>query len=452
MPFIPHTDEEIKSMLDTIGVANIDVLFDEIPKELWSSKLDQLPDQMTEMEVVKKVKALAKKDGTPICFAGAGAYEHHIPAAVWQVATRGEFYTSYTPYQAEVAQGNLQVIYEYQSMIAHLTGMDVSNASMYDGASALAEAILMAIRANRKSKSKLILVPRTVNPVYAQVAHNIVKNQDIHLEYIDYDPATGLIDSKALDAYQDRDITAVVVPQPNYFGLYEDVHSLTDWTHTHNALAIAVVNPMSLALLSTPGKWGENGADICCGEGQSMGIPMSSGGPFYGFLTCKESFVRQMPGRIVGMTTDLEGNPGFVLTFQAREQHIRRAKATSNICTNQGLMVTASTIYMALLGSSGLRNVAAHCINNADKLKKKLATIDGLKVLFDGAGFHEFVVQVQRSAAAVIADMAGRGYVAGVDISEQYPELGECILLCVTETKSDDELDAFVENLSACLD
>ncbi len=188
---------------------------------------------------------------------------------------------------------------------------------------------------------------------------------------------------------------------------------------------------MSLALLSTPGKWGEKGADICCGEGQSMGIPMSSGGPFYGFLTCKQEFVRQMPGRIVGMTTDLDGNPGFALTFQAREQHIRRAKATSNICTNQGLMVTASTIYMALLGSTGLRNVSAHCINNTEKLKKRLATVEGLELLFDGAGFHEFVVKVKRSAAAVIADMAARDYVAGVDISDQYPELGECLTECL---------------------
>ncbi len=451
MPFIPHTQEDIKAMLDTIGVANIDDLFDEIPKELWSSKLDQLDDGLPEMAVVKKVSALAKKDGTPKCFAGAGAYEHHIPAAVWQVATRGEFYTAYTPYQAEVSQGTLQVIYEYQSMIAHMTGLDVSNASMYDGASALAEAILMAVRANRKSKSKRVLVPDTLNPVYKQVAHNIVHNQQITLESVHFDPNTGLINLQDLARFSGEDITALVIPQPNYFGRYEDVHALTDWAHENKAMAIGVVNPISLALLTAPGQWGENGVDICCGEGQSMGVPLSSGGPYYGFLTCKQQFVRQMPGRIVGMTTDLDDNPGFALTYQAREQHIRRAKATSNICTNQGLMVTASTIYMALLGSNGLRNVAAHCIQNTQKLKDKLADVKGLKVLFNDRGFHEFVVQVERSADDIIADMAAKGYVAGVNISDAYPELGQCLLLCVTETKTEDDLDEFVSALSMCL-
>lgn len=451
MPFIPHTEDDIKAMLDTIGVANIDDLFDEIPKELWSSKLDQLDDGLPEMAVIKKVSALAKKDGTPACYAGAGAYEHHIPAAVWQVATRGEFYTAYTPYQAEVSQGTLQVIYEYQSMIAHMTGLDVSNASMYDGASALAEAMIMAVRANRKSKSKLILVPKNLNPVYARVAHNIVKNQEITLEYVEFDHKTGLIDHQDLNRHKDQDITALVIPQPNYFGLYEDVHALSDWAHDNKAMAIGVVNPISLALLTAPGQWGKSGVDICCGEGQSMGVPLSSGGPYYGFLTCKQDFVRQMPGRIVGMTTDLDNNPGFALTYQAREQHIRRAKATSNICTNQGLMVTASTIYMALLGSNGLRNVAAHCINNTATLKTKLSGLKGLKVLFDGSGFHEFVIQVKRPADEIIAKMADKGFVAGVNISDDYPELGHCILLCVTETKTDADLDAFVNALSNCL-
>jgi len=451
MPFIPHTDDDIKAMLDTIGVANIDELFDEIPKNLWSSKLDQLDDGLPEMAVIKKVSALAKKDGTPACYAGAGAYEHHIPAAVWQVATRGEFYTSYTPYQAEVSQGTLQVIYEYQSMIAHMTGLDVSNASMYDGASALAEAILMAVRANRKSKSKTILVPKTVNPVYLQVVKNIVTNQEIELISIDFNTETGCIDPQTLKQYEGQDITALVIPQPNYFGLYEDVHSLTDWAHAQNAMAIGVVNPISLALLTAPGQWGHKGVDICCGEGQSMGVPLSSGGPYYGFLTCKQQFVRQMPGRIVGMTTDLDDNPGFALTYQAREQHIRRAKATSNICTNQGLMVTASTIYMALLGSNGLRNVAAHCINNTATLKDKLANIKGLNILFKDSGFHEFVIQVERPADDIIADMATKGYVAGVNISDDYPELGQCILLCVTETKTDEDLDEFASALAECL-
>jgi len=452
MPFIPHTEEDIKEMLETIGVDSINQLFDEIPAELISSKLDQIPDRMSEMEVTRHITKLAKKDGTPMCFAGAGAYEHHIPAAVWQVTTRGEFYTAYTPYQPEVAQGTLQVIYEYQSMMAHLTGMDVSNASLYDGSSGLAEAILMAVRANRKSKTKTILIPKNINPVYIQVVNNIVKNQEINIAEIDFDPVTGLVDHEHLKSFSGQDITAVVVPQPNYFGLYEDVHSMTNWAHEQNAMVVALVNPMSLALLSAPGNWGEKGADICCGEGQSMGVPMSSGGPYYGFLTCKEANVRNMPGRIVGMTTDLDGNPGFVLTYQAREQHIRRAKATSNICTNQGLMVTASTIYMSLLGSTGLRNVAANCIQNTETLKQKLAAVEGLKLLFDGAGFHEFVVQLDTANAAdVIEKMAARDIVAGVDISSQYPQLGQCLLLCVTETKTNADLDDFITNLKACL-
>ena len=452
MPFIPHTEDEIKDMLDTIGVDSINQLFDEIPAELISSKLDQIPERMSEMEVTRHIKKLAQKDGTPMCFAGAGAYEHHIPAAVWQVTTRGEFYTAYTPYQPEVAQGTLQVIYEYQSMMAHLTGMDVSNASLYDGSSGLAEAVLMAVRANRKSKSKTILIPKNINPTYTQVVNNIVKNQEIKIVGVDFDPTTGLVDQDHLASFADQDITAVVVPQPNYFGLYEDVHAMTNWAHQQNALVIGLVNPMSLALLSAPGNWGEQGADICCGEGQSMGVPLSSGGPYYGFLTCKEPLVRNMPGRIVGMTTDLDGNEGFVLTYQAREQHIRRAKATSNICTNQGLMVTASTIYMSLLGSTGLRNVAANCIKNTDSLKQKLKSVDGIKLLFDGAGFHEFVIQLKfANAADVIEKMAAKDIVAGVDISAQYPALGQSILLCVTETKTKADLQHFVEALQSCL-
>ncbi|MFC3194118.1 aminomethyl-transferring glycine dehydrogenase subunit GcvPA [Marinicella sediminis] len=452
MPFIPHTEDEIKDMLDTIGVDNINQLFDEIPAELIHNKLDEIPERMSEMEVTRHINKLAKQDGTPMCFAGAGAYEHHIPAAVWQLTTRGEYYTAYTPYQPEAAQGTLQVIYEYQSMMAHLTGMDVSNASLYDGSSGLAEAILMAVRANRKSKSKNILIPKNINPVYIQVVNNIVKNQEINIIEVDFDPVTGLVDHNHLYSFADSDITAVVVPQPNYFGLYEDVHAMTNWAHDQNAVVIGLVNPMSLALLSAPGNWGEKGADICCGEGQSMGVPLSSGGPYYGFLTCKQPYVRNMPGRIVGMTTDVDGKAGFVLTYQAREQHIRRAKATSNICTNQGLMVTASTIYMSLLGSTGLRNVAANCIQNTDKLKHKLAKTDGLKLLFEGAGFHEFVVQLDSAQAAdVIEKMAARDIVAGVDISAHYPALGQAILLCVTETKTDEDLDHFVANLQACL-
>ncbi len=451
MPFIPHTDEDIKRMLERIGVDSIDALFDEIPRELISSRLDEIPAQKSEMAVARLMREHARKDGTPMCFAGAGAYEHHIPAAVWQITTRGEYYTAYTPYQAEVSQGTLQVIYEFQSMMAHLTGLQVSNASLYDGASALAEAVLMAVRANRKSKSKTVLMPRTVHPVYRRVVHNIVKNQGIHLLEVGFDAASGVTDLDALNQHRGEDITALVIPQPNYFGLLEPVNELTDWARANGALAIGVVNPTSLALLQAPGAWGESGVDICIGEGQPLGVPLSSGGPYFGFMTCANDFVRQIPGRIVGRTTDADGQPGFTLTFQAREQHIRRAKATSNICTNQGLMVTAATIYMALLGDVGLRNVATACINGAAALKDALREVDGIALKFDGPGFHEFVVQTQKPAGEVIAAMADHGIVAGVDVSADYPELGHALLLCVTETKTQDDLAHFVHTLKSVL-
>ncbi|MCF6301076.1 MAG: aminomethyl-transferring glycine dehydrogenase subunit GcvPA [Proteobacteria bacterium] len=451
MPFIPHTEQEIKQMLDAIGVAEINQLFDEIPEQLISSKLDEIPEQMNEMQVNRHIINLARQDGTSLCFAGAGAYEHHIPAAIWQLTTRGEFYTAYTPYQAEVSQGTLQVIYEYQSMIAHMTGMEVSNASLYDGASGLAEAILMAVRANRKSQSKVILIPKTINPVYRRVANNIVKNQNIKLVEIGFDPNTGLTNTDEVKKYSSQDITAIIIPQPNYFGLYEDVNTLTNWAHENKAVPVALVNPSSLALLEAPGKWGELGADICVGEGQPLGVPLSSGGPYFGFLTCKERLVRQMPGRIVGMTTDVDGKRGFALTFQAREQHIRRAKATSNICTNQGLMVTAATIYMALLGGTGLRNVATNCINNTQLLKNKLSNIAGVTLSFSGPGFHEFLIQLNSPVETVVEKMAEHNIVAGVNISDDYPELGQALLLCVTETKTEQDLDLFVKTLQICL-
>lgn len=451
MPFIPHTEDDIERMLKVIGVDNIENLFDEIPPELISSRLEDVPRRMTEMEVNKHIKKLAQQDGTPLCFAGAGAYEHHIPSAVWHVATRGEFYTAYTPYQPEVSQGTLQVIYEYQSIMAKLTGMQVSNASLYDGASALAEAVLMSVRANRKSKSKTILIPETLNPIYKEVTHNIVKNQGIKIISVALNKSTGLVDHDDLDHYANQDITALVIPQPNYFGLYEDVDTLTNWAKSNNAFAIGVVNPIAMALLTPPGEWGNEGADICIGEGQPLGIPVSSGGPYFGFLTCKQQLVRQVPGRIVGRTTDLDGEDAYALTYQTREQHIRRAKATSNICTNQGLMVTAATVYMSLLGPSGLKKVAVSCVSNTNLLKEKLSKIDNINVIFNTPNFHEFVIQVESNAANIIEKMAEKNIVCGVDISQQYPQLGQCILLCVTETKTEQDIDHLVNNLQQCL-
>ncbi len=451
MPFIPHTEADIQAMLDAIGVNSIDDLFDEIPAELRNDTLAIVPPRRSEMEVSRLIKQKAAKDGTPMCFAGAGAYEHHIPAAIWQIVTRGEYYTAYTPYQAEVSQGTLQMIYEFQTMMAKLTGMEVSNASLYDGASALAEAALMAVRSNRKSRSRTILVPRSLNPAYREVLHNIVHNQDITIKDVDYDLQTGTVNPAQLAAFEDQDITALVIPQPNYFGQFEDVHTLTDWAHAHNALAIAVVNPTALAVLEAPGQWGKTGADICVGEGQPLGIPLSSGGPYFGFMTTRKQFIRQMPGRIVGQTSDMDGNIGYTLTFQAREQHIRRAKATSNICTNQGLMVSAAIIYMALLGPQGLKNVALASMDTAARLREKLLQIPGVESVFETPGFHEFVVRLSQPVAPVLKKLAKENIVGGVDISHSHQELGNALLLCATETKTDEDLAHFAQALEKAL-
>ncbi|MBD3647744.1 MAG: aminomethyl-transferring glycine dehydrogenase subunit GcvPA, partial [Pseudomonadales bacterium] len=342
MPFVPHSPEDEKAMLAAIGVESIEDLFDEIPSDLRAGVLKKVPDGISEMELLRLMGERARRDEVDLCFLGAGAYEHHVPSAIWDLVTRGEFLTAYTPYQAEASQGLLQTIYEYQTMMSRLTAMDVSNASVYEGASALAEAVLMAVRANKKSKSRKILCLGNVHPSYVSACRNIVYNQKIELEKIDWDPDSGLVPMGRFNGYEGEDIAAVIVPWPNFFGGLDDVHALTDWAHTQGALVIGVVNPMALALLTPPGEWGEAGADIVVGEGQPLGIPLASGGPYLGFMCCKQEIVRQMPGRIIGRTQDLDGREGFTLTLQAREQHIRRAKATPNICTNQGLRVTAA--------------------------------------------------------------------------------------------------------------
>lgn len=446
MPFIPHTEEEIKSMLDAIGASSIDDLFDEIPAELRAEGL-KIDPGMNELELSRMMNARASEDGTPAVFVGAGAYEHHIPAAVWEIATRGEYYSAYTPYQAEASQGTLQLLYEFQSMIAHLMAMDVSNASLYDGASALAEAVLMAVRANRKSKSKRILMPRTVNPVYRKVAKTIVTNQGITLEELDYDREGGHMDPASLPA-EPGDVAALVIPQPNFFGVLEEVNALTDWAHSHGILVIAVVNPTAMAMLSPPGDWGETGADIAIGDGQPLGAPLASGGPYFGFMTCKQEFVRQMPGRIIGKTVDLDGKDGYALTLQAREQHIRRSKATSNICTNQGLLTTAATIYMSLMGAAGLEQVALLSHANTNELSDKLTAQSGVSKVFQRPVFHESVLKFDHSVADIQSGMAAQNIVAGFDLSEDYPELAGCMMVCATETKAESDLDNYVDTFN----
>lgn len=443
MPFIPHTESDVREMLAAIGAPSIDALFEEIPATLRIKSLAGIPEALTEMEVGRLMQQRASRDGRPLNFLGAGAYEHHIPAAVWAIVTRGEFYSAYTPYQAEASQGTLQLLYEYQTMMASLTGMQVSNASLYDGASALAEACLMAVRAHRKSKSARILVPAALNPTYVDVARAITEGQNLKFDVLPYDTASGTLRTASLDAYRGQDITAVVVQQPNFFGLLEDVDAIADWAQANNALLIAVVNPLSLALLKPPGEWGTKGADIVVGDGQPFGVPLSSGGPYFGFMTTRMEHVRQMPGRIIGRTVDLDGKPGFTLTLQAREQHIRRSKATSNICTNQGLLVTAATIHMSLLGAAGLENVAAASQTQTSALVAALTRVKGVKLAFGGPRFHEAVLQLDRKVGDVLEALAQRGIVGGYDLSRQYPDLGNALLVCATETRTDDDIEAY---------
>jgi len=441
MPFIPHTEDDTREMLAAIGADSLDDLFDEIPKELLIDSLDGVPPALNEMEIRRLMTGRAATDGMPLCFIGAGAYEHHIPTAVWDIATRGEFYSAYTPYQAEASQGTLQVIYEYQTMITELTGLDVSNASLYDGASGLAEASLMAVRSNRKAKSGRILLAPGVNPTYEKVAKTIAGRQSITFERLPMDNATG---NAAADLEAGESPVAVVIQQPSFHGTLEDVDRLTDWAHANGAVVIAVVNPVSLALLKAPGSWGAEGADIACGEGQPLGVPLSSGGPYFGFMTCRQQHVRQMPGRIVGKTTDLDDQPGFALTLQAREQHIRRSKATSNICTNQGLMVTAATIYMALLGFAGLRQVAMRSLQNTTLLVDKLLALDGVERLYTGPHFHEVALRLKQPVAEVLDALAARNILGGFN-------LGDALLVCATETKTEADIDAYVDAMNDIL-
>src|ERR1700753_1221270 len=416
MAFIPHTPDDIARMLEAIGARSIEDLFDEIPSDLRAGTLN-VPAPLSEMEIARLMTERAAIDGRPLNFIGAGAYEHHIPAPVWAITTRGEFYSAYTPYQAEASQGTLQLIYEYQSMMCALTGMEVSNASLYDGASALAEACLMAVRSNRASSSRRILMPRAVNPTYAQVAQAIAGNQEISFVPVDFDRTSGRTLLDALKPFSGQDFTALVLQQPNFFGSLEEVDALTDWAHDNKIMVIAVVNPTSLAFLNPPSQWGAvldgaQGADIVCGEGQALGVPLSSGGPYFGFMATRMTYVRQMPGRIVG-----------------------RSGATSNICTNQGLMVTAATIYMSLLGPAGLEAVASASMQRTEQLATALAKIPGVKRAFTAPHFHETVLILDRPPAPVLAALARRGILGGLDLSERYPELGHAILVCATETK-----------------
>jgi glycine dehydrogenase subunit 1 len=447
MPFVPHTPADESAMLQAIGVDSIESLFDEIPADLRSGKLNSTPSGISEMMLLRVMNERARSDEVRLSFLGAGAYDHHIPAAVWDLVSRGEFMTAYTPYQAEASQGTLQLIYEFQTMMTRLLDLDVANASVYDGATAMAEAILMAIRANKKNKSRRVLVAGDTHPAYVKACRAIVRNQGIQIDLIAFDETDGCVG----DPGEQEDFAALVLSYPNFFGGIADVNRLTDWAHARGALVIGVVNPTAMALLTPPGQWGAQGADIAVGEGQPLGIPVASGGPYLGFMACKQAIVRQMPGRIIGKTTDMDGTPGFALTLQAREQHIRRGKATSNICTNQGLLVTAATIYMSLLGDQGLRSVAIRSHNNLNKLISKLSGIAGVEVRFSQHRFHEVVLRLPATASDVLRDMANEGVLGGYDLGIPFEELSDCILVNTTETKTEEDMDEYVQCLRDAL-
>jgi len=449
MPFIPHTQAEVAAMLESIGATSCEELFQEIPDALKIKGIDGLGPGLTEMQAWRLMQTLAAQDQSKLNFIGAGCYEHYIPAAVWELATRGEFLTAYTPYQPEASQGTLQVLYEYQSMLAALTAMDVANASLYEGATALSEAILMAIRCTKRASNKRILLPKSVHPFYRQVVKTMTSPQAVELIEVEFDH-NGQISKQKLDELAKQEFIALVIPQPNFLGILEDVDFLCDWAHQNGALVIATVNPLAMALLKPPGEWGTNGADFACGEGQSLGVPLASGGPYIGFLCCKREYIRQLPGRIAGVTTDLDGKRGFVLTLQAREQHIRRAKATSNICTNESLLATVNTIYLALMGAKGLKQVAVQCHNNTSYLKEALRTMSKFRLKFDSPFFHELVLEFQKPVAEVLEHLAQQKIQGGFDLSIYYPELGNCVLCCVTETKSKQDLEQFIQALEKC--
>lgn len=451
MPFIPHTAQEVTQMLRAIGADTTDALFDEIPAALRVDRIEALPEALGELDVSRLLTERADTDHNPLCFLGAGAYEHFIPAAVWELVTRGEFYSAYTPYQAEASQGTLQVLYEFQTMICRLLAMDVANASLYEGASALAEAVLMAKRAQKSSASgKRVLIPRTVHPRYRQTVRSIVAAQGIEVRELPFDESgrttTAAVDSEAGDAF------ALVIPQPNFFGVLESVSDLTDAAQDAGLTVIGVVNPMAMALLTAPGSWGASGVDIVCGEGQPLGVPLAAGGPYFGFMACRQALVRQMPGRIVGRTRDRRDRPGFTLTLQAREQHIRRAKATSNICTNQGLLTTAATIYMALQGKTGLWRTARSCHAAIGDLTERLTAIAGVRKLFEAPVFNEVALGLPRPVAGVLDRLLGEGVLGGYDLAAEYPELGDALLVCATEMRSPADMDRYQQALARVLE
>ena len=437
MSFVPNTDDDRKLMLEKIGVSSFEELIKNIPDSIRLKKPLDLPPKLSEYEVVKLMQsyAIKNKDASNYtCFLGGGAYDHFIPTIVSMVLERPEFKTAYTPYQAEVSQGTLQAMYEYQSMICTLTGMDVSNASLYDGGSAIAEAVLMAYAHNKRNT---IIYAGTINPEFKKVAGTISSGKKLTFkEFVSDD---GSCDLDGLKNSIDKNVSAVIVQQPNYYGNLEDVQEIEKLTHSVGALFIVSIDPISLGVLQSPGEYN---ADVVVGEGQSLGIPLSYGGPYLGIFAAKQEFVRKIPGRLSGVTKDADGKRGFVLTLQTREQQIKREKATSNICTNQGLFMLAATAYMETMGKQGIKEVAEQCLQRAHYLASKIQEIKGFSLLSNKPFFKEFLVKTPVPPSEILKEAEKEYILGGIDTSK-IPGLKQGLLIAVTEKRSNDELDKF---------
>jgi glycine dehydrogenase subunit 1 len=438
MPYIANTPEDQEAMLAAIGVPSIDELFEMVPADLRLDRSLDLPSAMTEIELTAHLANLAKNNVSAaqrVSFLGGGSYDHFIPAVVDALASRGEFYTSYTPYQAEASQGNLQAFFEYQSLIGTLTGMDVSNASLYDGGSAVAEAIFMCTSAT--GRRGRVVTAASVHPEYRQILATHLGN--LGIELVTVGTPHGTLAPGELSAAVDGHTACVLVQQPNFFGCIEEVGAIGRVTHDAGALFAVSVDPISLGILKRPGDYG---ADVVVAEGQSLGSPMAFGGPYLGIMACREDLVRRMPGRIAGQTVDRRGKRCWVLTLQTREQHIRREKATSNICTNQGLYALRATIYLALMGPRGMREVAELCLYKARYAAGALSSTGRLALAFDRPTFKEFVVRDrQGQVEQLLADAGRAGYFSGVPLARWYPDLADCFLVCVTEKRTKEEID-----------
>ena len=438
MRYLPNSPRDREEMLRTLGHSSIEELFEQIPEQIrFRGRLD-LPGPLSEQEVLEFFKQAAGQSTREYTsLLGAGAYSHFRPAAVDSLLSRGEFFTAYTPYQAELAQGTLQAMFEFQTLIAQLTGMEVSNASLYDGSTATTEAVLMSLRLTRRDR---VVVARTLHPEYREVMATYLRHLGTEIAEVPYG-ASGQVDIAELESALSKETAVVVVQSPNFLGAIERFGEIAELVHRSGALLVVTVNePLSLAVVNPPVD-----ADIICGEAQSFGVPVAFGGPYVGFLATREKFVRQMPGRLVGQTVDTEGRRGFVLTLATREQHIRREKATSNICTNQSLCALAATIYLCLLGKHGLKALAEHNLALAHYAADQLAAVPGTSIPFASPYFNEFVVKAPGSAEALLSELRQEKILGGVNLERFYPELKDHLLVCVTETVNRATLDRMVE-------